>query len=164
MVIIADDFDATKGYKRIAFREDRDLLDTELNELQEIAIHEHTALMDRLFAPGSIVAGLGATVPSGPPPQSLVLETLLTAALMFVITAVATDTRAVGELASLAIGFTVAANALWAGPISGASMNPARNAAPLPLFCGSVTTVISGSAASAAAVPSDDPSSTAMTG
>ncbi|MFN8465088.1 MAG: MIP family channel protein [Caldilineaceae bacterium] len=77
-----------------------------------------------------VVAGLGATVPSGPPLQSLVLETLLTAALMFVITAVATDTRAVGELASLAIGFTVAANALWAGPISGASMNPARSFGP----------------------------------
>jgi len=57
-----DDFDATKGYKRIAFREDRDLLDTELNELQEIAIHERTALMDRLFTPGSIVAGLDGIV------------------------------------------------------------------------------------------------------
>ncbi len=62
MVIIADDFDASKGYKRIAFREDRDLLDTELNELQAIAIHERSVLMDRLFAPGSIVAGLDGTV------------------------------------------------------------------------------------------------------
>lgn len=75
-------------------------------------------------------AGLGATVPSGTPWQSLLLETLLTAALMFVITAVATDTRAVGELAAIAIGFTVAANAMWAGPISGASMNPARSLGP----------------------------------
>jgi len=80
-----------------------------------------------LFGP---VAGLGATVPSGTAWQSLLLEVLLTAALMFVITAVATDTRAVGELAALAIGFTVAANALWAGPISGASMNPARSLGP----------------------------------
>jgi MIP family channel proteins len=80
-----------------------------------------------LFGP---VAGLGATVPAGAPLQSLLLETLLTAALMFVIIAVATDTRAVGELAALAIGFTVAANALWAGPISGASMNPARSFGP----------------------------------
>ncbi len=65
MVIILEGFDATKGYKRIAFREDRDLLDTELNELQEIAIHERTVLMDRLFAPGSIVEGLDATINGG---------------------------------------------------------------------------------------------------
>jgi len=75
-------------------------------------------------------ANLGATLPSGSPMQSLLLEILLTAALMFVIVAVATDTRAVGELAALAIGFTVAANALWGGPISGASMNPARSFGP----------------------------------
>ena len=75
-------------------------------------------------------AYLGATTPSGDPLQSLLLEILLTAALMFVIVAVATDTRAVGELAALAIGFTVAANALWGGPISGASMNPARSFGP----------------------------------
>jgi MIP family channel proteins len=75
-------------------------------------------------------AALGSTVPSGPAEQSLLLEVLLTAALMFVITAVATDTRAVGELAAIAIGFTVGANALWAGPISGASMNPARSLGP----------------------------------
>lgn len=80
-----------------------------------------------LFGP---VANLGTTLPSGTVWQSLLLEVLLTAALMFVITAVATDTRAVGELAALAIGFTVAANALWGGPISGASMNPARSLGP----------------------------------
>jgi aquaporin NIP len=85
-----------------------------------------------LFGP---VANLGATVPSGSVMQSLLLETLLTAALMFVITAVATDTRAVGELAALAIGFTVAVDALWGGPISGASMNPARSLGPA-LFSG----------------------------
>jgi glycerol uptake facilitator-like aquaporin len=75
-------------------------------------------------------ANLGATQPAGAPFQALALETLLTAALMFVIIAVATDTRAVGELAALAIGFTVGANALWGGPISGASMNPARSLGP----------------------------------
>jgi aquaporin NIP len=83
-----------------------------------------------LFALFGNVANLGATVPSGSALQSLLLEILLTAALMFVITAVATDTRAVGQLAALAIGFTVLANALWAGPISGASMNPARSFGP----------------------------------
>ncbi|OPZ87275.1 MAG: hypothetical protein BWY76_00546 [bacterium ADurb.Bin429] len=61
MVIIGDSFDATKGYKRIHFCEDRDLLDTELNELQEIAIYERRALLDRVYAPGTILEGLVAT-------------------------------------------------------------------------------------------------------
>jgi len=74
--------------------------------------------------------GLGATIPSGSLWQSLGLEVLLTAALMFVITAVATDTKAQGQLAAIMIGATVGVNALWAGPISGASMNPARSFAP----------------------------------
>jgi aquaporin NIP len=76
------------------------------------------------------VAGLGATLPAGGALQSLGLEMLLSAALMFVIMAVATDTRAVGQLAALAIGATVGLNALWGGPISGASMNPARSLGP----------------------------------
>ena len=49
---------------------------------------------------------------------------------MFVIMAVATDTRAVGQAAALAIGATVGLEALFAGPISGASMNPARSLGP----------------------------------
>ena len=76
------------------------------------------------------VAQLGATLPAGSTGQSFMLEILLTAVLMFVIVAVATDTKAVGETAALAIGFTVALDALWAGPISGASMNPARSLGP----------------------------------
>ncbi len=76
------------------------------------------------------VAELGATVPSGSPLQSLILETILTFFLMFVITAVATDARAVGQMAGLAIGGTVALEAIFAGPISGASMNPARSLGP----------------------------------
>jgi len=76
------------------------------------------------------VAGLGATVPAGGALQSLGLEILLSAALMFVIMAVATDTRAVGQLAAIAIGATVGLDALWGGPISGASMNPARSLGP----------------------------------
>ena len=80
-----------------------------------------------LFGP---VADLGATLPAGSAAQSFGLELLLTALLMFVITAVATDTRAVGQLAAIAIGGTVALNAMWGGPISGASMNPARSFGP----------------------------------
>jgi MIP family channel proteins len=76
------------------------------------------------------VANLGATLPAGSALQSLGLEILLTAVLMFVIISVATDTRAVGQLAALAIGATVALDALWGGPISGASMNPARSFGP----------------------------------
>ncbi len=75
-------------------------------------------------------ANLGATLPSGSAVQSLGLEVLLSATLMFVIISVATDTRAVGQLAALAIGGTVTLDALWGGPISGASMNPARSFGP----------------------------------
>jgi aquaporin NIP len=75
-------------------------------------------------------ANLGATMPSGSDGQSLVLETILTFFLMFVIMAVATDTRAVGQGAAIAIGGTVALDALFGGPISGASMNPARSIGP----------------------------------
>ena len=49
---------------------------------------------------------------------------------MFVIMAVATDTRAVGEAAAIAIGGTVGLDAMFGGPISGASMNPIRSIAP----------------------------------
>ncbi len=80
-----------------------------------------------LFGP---VVNIGATLPAGSAIQSLFLEILLTSVLMFVIVAVATDTRAVGEMAAIAIGFTVALDALWGGPISGASMNPARSFGP----------------------------------
>ena len=86
------------------------------------------ALMLRVFF--GLEANLGATLPSGTIIQSLGLEVLFTAALMFVITAVATDTKAVGQLAAIMIGATVAVNALWGGPLTGASMNPARSFGP----------------------------------
>lgn len=78
------------------------------------------------------VAHLGATIPMGRGGawQSFGLEFLLTFFLMIVIMAMATDTRAVGQAAALAIGGTVALEALFAGPISGASMNPARSLGP----------------------------------
>lgn len=78
------------------------------------------------------VASLGTTLPAGNGGvwQSFGLEFLLTFFLMFVIMAMATDTRAVGQAAALAIGATVALEALFAGPISGASMNPARSLGP----------------------------------
>ena len=75
-------------------------------------------------------ADIGVTQPSGTILQSLVWEAILTFFLVLVITAVATDVRAVGEAAALAIGGTVALDALVGGPISGASMNPARSIGP----------------------------------
>jgi MIP family channel proteins len=75
--------------------------------------------------------GLGATHPAHVGAvQAAVLEAGLTAILMMVILAVATDTRAVGSLAAIAIGATIALEALVLGPITGASMNPARSLAP----------------------------------
>jgi MIP family channel proteins len=76
------------------------------------------------------IADTGATLPSGSQGQSFLWEIVLSAFLMFVILAVATDTRAVGEAAALAIGGTVLLDAMFGGPISGASMNPARSLAP----------------------------------
>lgn len=76
------------------------------------------------------VEGLGATLPATSAWQAFGLEVLLTAVLMFVIISVATDARAMGTPAALAIGFTVTLDALWGGPISGASMNPARSFGP----------------------------------
>jgi aquaporin NIP len=73
---------------------------------------------------------LGATVPSVSVSTALLYEIVLTAFLMFVITVVATDTRAVGAAAALAIGGTVGLDALFGGPITGASMNPARSFGP----------------------------------
>ncbi len=76
------------------------------------------------------VANLGATLPFGSAGQSFGLEIVLTLILMVVITSVATDTRAVGQAAAIAIGGTIGLEALFAGSISGASMNPARSLAP----------------------------------
>ncbi len=75
-------------------------------------------------------AELGATVPTVGAGSAFVYELVLSALLMFVIIAVATDTRAVGAAAAIAIGGTVALDALFGGPVTGASMNPARSFGP----------------------------------
>jgi MIP family channel proteins len=75
-------------------------------------------------------AALGTTVPSVGAGSAFVYEVVLTALLMFVIIAVATDTRAVGAAAAIAIGGTVGLDALFGGPVTGASMNPARSLGP----------------------------------
>ncbi|PON95796.1 Major intrinsic protein [Trema orientale] len=70
------------------------------------------------------------TLPAGSDLQSFVIEFIITFYLMFVVSGVATDNRAIGELAGLAVGSTVLLNVMFAGPISGASMNPARSLGP----------------------------------
>ena len=75
-------------------------------------------------------ADLGATVPSVDAGTALLYEAVMTAFLMFVIIAVATDTRAVGAGAAIAIGGTVGLDAVFGGPVTGASMNPARSFGP----------------------------------
>lgn len=76
------------------------------------------------------IMGGGVTVPSGGYGQAFALEFIISFNLMFVVTAVATDTRAVGELAGIAVGATVMLNILIAGQTTGASMNPVRTLGP----------------------------------
>ncbi len=73
---------------------------------------------------------LGVTMPAGAVMQTFVLEFLLTLFLMFVILSVSHGSKETGILAGVAIGAVIALEALFAGPISGASMNPARSFAP----------------------------------
>ncbi|MFN5497046.1 MAG: aquaporin [bacterium] len=73
---------------------------------------------------------LGATLPAGSAGQSFALEAILAAILMLVILAVSSGSKEKGITAGIAIGATVALEAMFAGPISGASMNPARSLAP----------------------------------
>jgi aquaporin NIP len=73
---------------------------------------------------------LGATLPSGSPMQSFILELILTFILMLVIIQVATGSKEQGMFAGLAIGSVVLLEAMFAGPICGASMNPIRSLSP----------------------------------
>lgn len=75
-------------------------------------------------------ATLGATLPAGSVSQSFVLEVVLTAMLMLVILSVSTGAKEKGITAGIAIGAVVCLEAMFAGPICGASMNPARSLAP----------------------------------
>lgn len=75
-------------------------------------------------------ATLGATLPAGTAMQSFILEVVLTAILMFVILNVSTGAKEKGITAGIAVGAVIALEALFAGPICGASMNPARSLAP----------------------------------
>lgn len=73
---------------------------------------------------------LGATLPSGSSLQSFILEVILTFFLMLVIISVSTGSKEQGMFAGLAVGAVVLLEAIFAGPVCGASMNPARSLAP----------------------------------
>ncbi len=73
---------------------------------------------------------LGATLPAGPGWQSFVLELILTLLLMVVILCVSTGAKEKGIMAGVAVGAVIALEAMFAGPVCGASMNPARSLAP----------------------------------
>lgn len=75
-------------------------------------------------------ATLGATLPAGSAGQSFILEVVLTFILMFVILGVSTGAKEKGITAGIAVGAVIALEAMFAGPICGASMNPARSLAP----------------------------------
>jgi aquaporin NIP len=75
-------------------------------------------------------AMLGTTLPAGSVAQSFVLEAILTAILMFVILSVSTGASEKGITAGIAVGAVIGLEAMFAGPICGASMNPARSLAP----------------------------------
>jgi MIP family channel proteins len=87
------------------------------------------ALLLWLVWPGK-PAHLGATVPTIAVGRAVLVEGVMTALLMAVILSVATDTRAAGAPAAIAIGATIGLDALFGGPLTGASMNPARSFAP----------------------------------
>lgn len=73
---------------------------------------------------------LGATLPAGSAVQSWVMEFILTVMLMVVILSVSTGAKEKGILAGVAVGAVIGLEAMFAGPVSGASMNPVRSLAP----------------------------------
>jgi aquaporin Z len=87
-------------------------------------------LLQEDFNQLSEVSYLGATLPHGSVAQSFGFEFLLAFILMLVISASAVHGKAIKDFAGIAIGFTVGLEAMFAGPITGASMNPARSSGP----------------------------------
>ncbi|MGC4038491.1 MAG: aquaporin [Chitinophagaceae bacterium] len=93
--------------------------------ISQVAGALFASLVLRILFPENML--LGSTIPAGSPLQSFVLEFLLTFFLMLVIVNVAIGSKEQGMFAGLAIGSTVLLEAMFAGPVCGASMNPARS-------------------------------------
>lgn len=83
-----------------------------------------------MYAVVGPVGGFGATVPAVSVGGAFAIEWLLSFVLMLVIMAGATDTRVAEGFAGVAVGLTVGFCALMGGPLTGASMNPARSLGP----------------------------------
>ncbi|XWS69321.1 hypothetical protein CRYUN_Cryun04dG0169200 [Craigia yunnanensis] len=105
--------------------------------LKQVPIYIVAQMLGSILASGTLYClfdvtreAYFGTVPVGPHCRSLIIEIIISYLLMFVISGVATDNRAVGELAGFAVGMTIVLNVFVAGPISGASMNPARSIGP----------------------------------
>jgi len=98
--------------------------------VQMVAATMASLVLRLMFGGEHLRASVTVHADGGSNIQSLVLEFFITFYLMFVIMGVATDDRAEGQMAGLAVGGTIILNALFAGPVSGASMNPARSIGP----------------------------------
>jgi aquaporin NIP len=96
--------------------------------LAQVAGAFAASLLLRLLFPAD--EKLGATLPSGSASQSFIFEVVLSFLLMLVILSVSTGSKEKGITAGIAIGATIGLEAMFAGPICGASMNPARSLAP----------------------------------
>ncbi|GAB2300039.1 hypothetical protein Dimus_034080 [Dionaea muscipula] len=104
---------------------------------KEVPLYIGAQLMGSILASGTLALmfdvttqAFFGTLPSGSNIQSLAMEIIISFLLMFVISGVSTDDRAIGELGGIAVGMTILLNVFVAGPISGASMNPARSIGP----------------------------------
>ncbi|CAJ1970830.1 unnamed protein product [Sphenostylis stenocarpa] len=104
---------------------------------KQVPLYIFAQLLGSILASGTLALMLDATpktffgtVPVGSNGQSLGAEIIITFLLMFVISAVTTDDRAVGDFAGAVVGMTIMLNVFVAGPVSGASMNPARSIGP----------------------------------
>jgi aquaporin NIP len=96
-----------------------------------------TAILKLLFPANQ---NLGATIPAGSYLQSFVLEFILSYLLMLVIINVSQGSKEVGIIAGIAVGSAILLEAMFAGPVCGASMNPARSLAPA-IFSGNITSL-----------------------
>ncbi|KAL9277217.1 hypothetical protein ACSQ67_025225 [Phaseolus vulgaris] len=105
--------------------------------IQKVPLYFIAQVLGSLLASGTLYLLLEiddesyfGTKPAGGHVQSLIFELIATFLLMFVVSAVSTDRRAIGKFGGVVVGLTVMVDVFVAGPVSGASMNPARSLGP----------------------------------